>query len=85
MEVEESTKAKTPPRNSKIGKQEEREVSEINKSMIYDKFKENHNLLKEAKEGIKSSEIYKMYIDGVSEGNPGKSGCGYIIYDSKDN
>lgn len=29
--------------------------------------------------------IYKLFFDGCSKGNPGKSGCGYVIYDCNNN
>ncbi len=28
---------------------------------------------------------YKVFSDGGSRGNPGLSGCGYIVYDNQDN
>ena len=33
----------------------------------------------------KNNKIYTIMFDGGSRGNPGNSGCGFVIYDSENN
>ena len=46
---------------------------------IYEFFRENEQLYEDAKSRIDQSKLYKVYVDGAANTNPGPAGVGYII------
>ena len=70
---------------AKFGKFQKGKFQGFYGTQIYEKFRENEAEFNQAKQQINPLEVYTLYTDGASKGNPGDSCVGYIVCDPQGN